>query len=183
MNKAVITNDIDEYLKNLDGEIIRKEELKIDDVREIEKIAYIKEKNKKTIIIAAEKFNIYAQNALLKLIEEPPSGVEFILVTNSKYTLLDTILSRVVLEKVIFDRETKFELKNITNDYILELLSSDLDKNDLKSILKIIIEAKELNEEQMNIISDAYKMIELNMDKEAILSLVMLSLKVENANL
>ena len=80
-------------------------------------------------------------------------------------------------------KKKKFELKNITNDYILELLTSDLDKNDLKSILKTIIETKELNEEQMKIISDAYKMIELNIDKEAILSLVMLSLKVENEDL
>ena len=183
MNKAVITNDIDKYIENLEGIIIRKDELKIDDVREIERIAYIKEKDKKTIIIAAEKFNIYAQNSLLKLIEEPPSGVEFILVTNSKYTLLDTILSRVFLEKVNFKKEDSFELKNITNDYILELLMSDLDKNDLKDILKNIIQNKELNEEQMNILSDAYKMIELNIDKESILALVMLSLKVENANL
>lgn len=181
--KAVITNDIDKFLENIDGEIIRREELKIEDVREIEKIAYIKEREKKRIVIAAEKFNIYAQNALLKLIEEPPRGVEIILVTKSKYTLLDTILSRVFLEKVNFDKENKFKLKNITNDYILELLTSDLEKDNLKAILKAIIETKELNEEQMKIISNAYKMIELNIDKEAILSLVMLSLKVENEDL
>lgn len=183
MNKAVITNDIDKYIENLEGIIIRKDELKIDDVREIERIAYIKEKDKKTIIIAAEKFNIYAQNALLKLIEEPPKNIEFIIVTNSKHSLLDTILSRVILERKIYETKDDFELKPITNDYILELLTSDLQKDDIKKLLKSIIKTKKLSEENLKIINDAILMLELNIDKEAIISLIMLSLKVENANI
>ena len=180
--RAVITNDIDKFLEKVDGDIIRREELKIEDVREIEKLAYIKEREKKKIIIAAEKFNIYAQNALLKLIEEPPSGVEIILVTNSKYTLLDTILSRVILEKHWFERNRSFELQKISNEYILELLTSSLEKEDIRALLNEIVKSKDLNEDQLKIVSDAYKMLELNIDKEAIISLVMLSLKVDNEN-
>ncbi len=183
MSKAVITNDIDKFLENISGEIIRRDELKIEDVREIEKLAYIAEKNKKLIVIAAEKFNIFAQNALLKLIEEPPKGVEFLIVTKSKYSLLDTILSRVQLEKKIFENKDEFELKSITNEYILELLTTDIEKEDIKKLLKAIIKHKNLNEENLKIINDAFVMLELNMDKEAIISLIMLSLKVKNANL
>ncbi len=183
MSKAVITNDIDKFLENISGEIIRRDELKIEDVREIEKLAYIAEKNKKLIVIAAEKFNVFAQNALLKLIEEPPKGVEFLIVTKSKYSLLDTILSRVQLEKKIFENKDEFELKSITNEYILELLTTDIEKEDIKKLLKAIIKHKNLNEENLKIINDAFVMLELNMDKEAIISLIMLSLKVKNANL
>ena len=183
MSKAIITNDIDKVLKNLNGEIIRKNEIKIEDVRDIEKLAYITEKNKKNIIIAAEKFNIYAQNALLKLIEEPPKNVEIIIITNSKYSLLDTILSRVKLEKIFFENKNEFELKSITNEYILELLTSDMQKDEIKQLLKAIIKNKNLDEEILKIINDAYLMLELNIDKEAIISLIMLSLKVKNANL
>ena len=183
MSKAIITNDIDKLLENLKGEIIRKDELKIEDVREIEKIAYIADRSKKTIIIAADKFNIYAQNALLKLIEEPPKNVEFIIVTKSKYSLLDTILSRVQLEKKIFENDDEFELKPITNEYILELLTSDMEKEEIKKLLKAILKNKNLNEDVLKIINDAYMMLELNIDKEAIISLVMLSLKVDNANI
>ncbi len=183
MSKAVITNDIDKFLENISGEIIRRDELKIEDVREIEKLAYIAEKNKKLIVIAAEKFNVFAQNALLKLIEEPPKGVEFLIVTKSKYSLLDTILSRVQLEKKFFENKDEFELKSITNEYILELLTTDIEKEDIKKLLKAIIKHKNLNEENLKIINDAFVMLELNMDKEAIISFIMLSLKVKNANL
>jgi len=181
--KAVITNDIDKFLENIKGEIIRKDEIKIEDVREIERLAYITEREKKVIVLAAEKFNVFAQNALLKLIEEPPKNVEFIIVTNSKHTLLDTVLSRVFIEKVNFEKENSFKLEKITNDYILELLRSDLEKSDIKALLKEILKNKELNETQMEVLSNAFKMLELNIDKEAIISLVMLSLKVENESL
>jgi len=183
LSKAVITNNIDKFLENIDGEIIRKDELKIEDVREIEKLAYISEKNKKLIVIAAEKFNIFAQNALLKLIEEPPKNVDFLIVTKSKYSLLDTILSRVALERKIFEENEEFELKPITNEYILELLTSDMEKEDIKKLFKTIIKKKDLSEETLKILNDAVIMLELNIDKEAIISLVMLSLKVENASL
>ena len=183
MSKAVITNNIDKFLDSINEEIIRRNELKIEDVREIEKLAYISEKNKKLIVIAAEKFNMFAQNALLKLIEEPPKNVDFLIVTKSKYSLLDTILSRVQLERRIFEENEEFELKPITNEYILELLSSNLEKEDIKKLLKAIVKNKNLSEESLKILNDAFLMLELNIDKEAIISLVMLSLKVENANL
>jgi len=41
----------------------------------------------------------------------------------------------------------------------------------------LIVKEKELSETQLKIITEAVKMIELNLDKEAIISLVMLSLK------
>jgi len=178
LSKAIITNDIDKVLKEIKADfIVRKDEIKIDDVNEIKQKAYIADKHSKLIVLAAEKFNVYAQNALLKLIEEPPKGVDFLIVTNSKYTLLDTILSRVFLEKKVYKENENIEIKTITNDYILELLTSDLEKKDIKELLYNIVKQKELNEEQMKIITDAVKMLELNIDKEAVLSLVMLSIK------
>ena len=177
MSKAVITNDIDRFLEEIKAwEVIRRDELKVDDVAFIKQKAYIADKNKRVIVIAAEKFNTYAQNALLKLIEEPPKNIDFLIVTNSKYSLLDTILSRVFVEKINYKKEHKEILKSITNEYILEILENS--KDNIKEILYDIVKQKELNEEQMEIITKSIKMIELNLDKEAVLSLVMLSLKV-----
>jgi len=179
LSKAIITNDIDRYLNNITAyEVIRKDELKVEDIAFIKQKAYIADKNKRLIVIAAEKFNIYAQNALLKLIEEPPKNIDFLIVTNSKYSLLDTILSRVFIEKVIYQKENKENLKAITNEYILEILESKKEKQEIKEFLYDIVKAKALNEEQMEIITKSIKMLELNIDKEAILALVMLSLKV-----
>ena len=184
MSKAVITNDIDKYLDEIKAwEKIRRDELKVDDVAFIKQKAYVSDRNNRLIVIAAEKFNIFAQNALLKLIEEPPKNIDFLIVTNSKYSLLDTILSRVFVEKVIYEKENTEELKTVTNEYILEILESKKEKEEIKEFLYYIVKQKELNETQMKIITKSIKMLELNLDKEAILSLVMLSLKVKNENI
>lgn len=46
------------------------------------------------IITQAHRMNDQAQNALLKILEEPPAGVIFILITPSRTLLLETIISR-----------------------------------------------------------------------------------------
>lgn len=49
------------------------------------------------IINDADKLEITAQNALLKTLEEPPNYVVILLLVSNQSTLLETILSRVVL--------------------------------------------------------------------------------------
>ena len=49
------------------------------------------------IFPAADTMNIQAQNALLKLLEEPPDGVRFLLLTENAQGLLATIRSRAPL--------------------------------------------------------------------------------------
>lgn len=46
------------------------------------------------VIVKAERLTIEAQNALLKLLEEPPLQVKLLLETEVPFTLLPTILSR-----------------------------------------------------------------------------------------
>lgn len=178
MNKVIITNDFEKVIKDtLYDEIVLRDELKIEDVREIKKLAYIAEKEKKVILIVAEKYNVYAQNALLKLLEESPKNIEFILLAKSKYALLDTILSRLILERRFFEKEIKeIEIKNISNSFIFELLKKDLEKEDVKSILKSLLKIAK-NEDELKIINDAILMIELNIDLKAVLSMVMLEFK------
>lgn len=72
-------------------------ELSIDIARAIIDECYIANENTKTIVIAANSYNIPAQNALLKILEEPPSGIVFLLLTQRKLTLLPTIRSRLPL--------------------------------------------------------------------------------------
>lgn len=72
-------------------------ELDIDTARSIIDESYIASEGTKTILIAALTFNIYAQNALLKVLEEPPRGVVFILYAKMKFLLLPTIRSRLLI--------------------------------------------------------------------------------------
>ena len=94
------------------------EAIKVEDIRELSRTAAVYPNDgerKAYVIYHAEKMNPAAQNAFLKLLEEPPSFVTFILCTENKYKLLDTVLSRCVCLKVYpvtFDEVTDFLVKN-----------------------------------------------------------------------
>ncbi|MEG0857831.1 MAG: DNA polymerase III subunit delta' [Terrisporobacter sp.] len=75
----------------------------VDEIREL--ISEVNKKpfegNKKVIIIhEGNKLTIQAQNALLKTIEEPPSGVFIIMLCESLELVLDTIKSRCQIYKL-----------------------------------------------------------------------------------
>ncbi len=74
------------------------ESIKIQTVREIKEqlafSAYQAEKTRYFFFLDAQLLTIPAQNALLKSIEEPPTGTQLIFVTQSPEKLLDTIRSR-----------------------------------------------------------------------------------------
>lgn len=76
-----------------------KREITVDQIREIVADAVIlpNEAEKKVYIIRdAGTMNSAAQNALLKILEEPPYFVAFILVTDNAASLLETVRSRCV---------------------------------------------------------------------------------------
>ena len=53
------------------------------------------------IIDSADTMNEQAQNALLKVLEEPPGSVLFVLIAENKAALLDTVISRCTAEKYL----------------------------------------------------------------------------------
>ena len=69
----------------------------INQVRNMEVWAHIKtEEGRKTVIIEnADRMQISVRNALLKILEEPPEDVVFILLTSKRNAIMQTILSRV----------------------------------------------------------------------------------------
>lgn len=97
-------------------------EYSIEDIKNL--IKETKIYNPKTRIYYLENFHlssIPAQNSFLKLLEEPPSSVQFVLTTDNKNNLLPTIVSRTKIiklqgndkrenmDKFVFD-ETKISL-------------------------------------------------------------------------
>lgn len=73
---------------------------RVDAVRQIIEDAYMKPneaEHKVYILAGADRMNESAQNALLKILEEPPEYVVFILTAVSKSVMLSTILSRSVV--------------------------------------------------------------------------------------
>lgn len=116
---AAIHPDISEYIPGGTANSFH-----VDTVRNIINDAYVQpnEADYKIYILAnAHCMNQNAQNALLKILEEPPKYVVFILTTNSKSALLSTVLSRSVcvsLEGVDIERAANYITSHCENiDY------------------------------------------------------------------
>ncbi len=104
---------------------------KIDIVREIRDNAYImpiEAKRKVNILLDCDKMNEPAQNAFLKVLEEPPEFMVFILITQNAQSLLTTVRSRCVTLTV-----QNPEL-NESADYIK--LKTGKDENDIFEALE-----------------------------------------------
>jgi len=118
--------------------LIERDELKIEDAKEIVKEAYIASKEERLIAVFALRYNIYAQNALLKLLEEPPKRCAFILVAKSKFIFLPTILSRLPVKKLPKSAEDLVEFESFTLEelYNLAQKSKEFSKAKAKGVLK-----------------------------------------------
>lgn len=107
------------FENNADFHIIEPEKnlIKVDSIREFEKEIYLKPtiSNRKCFIINdADLMNESAQNALLKILEEPPEYATILLVASKKERLLNTIKSRVTT--VNFNVLSLEELKKILGE-------------------------------------------------------------------
>lgn len=98
--KKRVHPDIITISRQLDDKGKQKREIYVDQIRDIVTDCAVlpNEASKKVYIIRdAGTMNTAAQNALLKVLEEPPYFVAFILVAESAGTLLETVRSRCVM--------------------------------------------------------------------------------------
>jgi len=93
----LIDNNVYSNLKIIepDGMWIKKEQL--EELKITFKTKSIDSSSRVYIIFHAEKLNKAAANSILKFLEEPEDGIIAILVTDNRYNILNTILSRCQL--------------------------------------------------------------------------------------
>ncbi|MEE0264722.1 MAG: hypothetical protein UD936_03760 [Acutalibacteraceae bacterium] len=99
-------NHPDVYTAQLTG---KSEVVNVEGIRSICSDVYIKPNEAKTkvyIIPNADKMQVQAQNAFLKVLEEPPQNVLFILCCTSSQQLLQTIRSRATVYRLGTDSYT-----------------------------------------------------------------------------
>lgn len=108
-----------------------KKSISIDQIRELREETIIKphQAEKRVFVIdCADTMNPYAQNALLKVLEEPPQTVMFILITESKAALLSTIISRcVILSLNTPEFSVAFDYIKNNTDFKAELIKEALE--------------------------------------------------------
>src|SRR6056297_1115629 len=122
--------------------------IKIDDIRKLIRFSTLKKehlKHKYTVIRNIENANLYAQNSLLKVIEEPGTDTLFLCSSCAFSTLLNTIRSRsfriCILNKPLKDLDALFcdeirWLGNLSFDILLDF--SQLSKTDQKQMINSI---------------------------------------------
>lgn len=114
-----------------DGMTKKGKSFTVDAVRQIRDDAFIvpNESDKKIYILKnGHNMNDQAQNAILKILEEPPTYVYFIIITTSKSTMLETVLSRVQVYSLLSD----------------EGEISDKEINSVKSFVTVLLNVNEL---------------------------------------
>lgn len=91
-----------------DGKKGKSNTFSVDAIREVRENAFVvpNESDKKVYILKnGQNMNEQAQNAILKILEEPPTYVFFVIVTTSKSTMLETVLSRVQVFSLLSEEE------------------------------------------------------------------------------
>ncbi|GAA7567376.1 DNA polymerase III subunit delta' [Helicobacter pylori] len=144
-NRLIYTDNLEESLEEVASlfkhhikfytEIVEKDkkviktfnkDFKIEHAKEVISKVHLKHSELNAFLIAAPSYGIEAQNALLKILEEPPNNVCFIMFAKSPNHVLATIKSRLIKE----DKRQKIPLKP------LDLDLSRLDLKDIYAFLK-----------------------------------------------
>ena len=121
------------------------EKTTVEDIKKIEEEAYLasNEADSKVFILEdADEYNDACQNKLLKIIEEPPKGVKFVLTASSVSAILPTVRSRVcaisgqVRDADSLMDEVRKAKRNLTEEKIVPLAHflCAYEKSDIGSI-------------------------------------------------
>ena len=203
INKStlLIVNDIDKAVEELSATLPRhsiriirneeegKNEFLRDQAKKTIKEAYIATSETKYIILCADSFRVEAQNSLLKVLEEPPKNIIFIIVTTSKTSILPTILSRVAVnyqktKKTVSEFKlnlAKLELKDI---YLFLKENQRINKIDAKDIVESIMytinkNRIKLTQKELHSFSSAMKLLELNSRPINVITTLLLNLSIK----
>lgn len=153
-----------------------KKNISVSQIRALRNDAYIKpHQAKKRIFIInnADTLNEQAQNALLKILEEPPQTVMFVLIAENKASLLDTIISRcVTLSLTPPEFSVAFDYIKKTTAFSPSLIQDALknEKNNIGRALNLL-NGKESSETET--VAKQFLNLALNCDQYSMLKLVL----------
>lgn len=199
LNKIVVTSDFESLKAKLESEFginnlrfFISDDFLLENAKEVIAEAYIAEKDEKILVIHANSFRTEAQNALLKIIEEPPRNIKFIIVTQSKNLLLPTIRSRMLIEnnltkkpKITLDLNLKSlslkELTSFIDQKIADEQAQKFGKNELKELVGVIVTKAvdagyKFSGEEMDYFFSLIKLADLNAKSHAVLTPLLLTI-------
>ncbi|QSZ42497.1 DNA polymerase III subunit delta' [Sulfurimonas aquatica] len=163
---------------------------KIEHAKAVLSESYISESQTKYILIASSDFTSVAQNSLLKLLEEPPRNIEFIIISATKSNLLPTVRSRLPILKVQNSHKlNQLELNLARLDYkeVFEFLKehSRIKKQEAKELVEALFYRASvtdmliLSPSQLDNFDKAYRLLDLNSRPQSVLAMLLMSFAQE----
>ena len=168
-----------------------KDEFQIEQANKTLKEAYIASNETKYLFLCGATFRVEAQNALLKILEEPPKNIVFILLVSSKNSLLPTIYSRLPyknLKKVVEKDNIELNIKKLDLKDIYTFIKNNqkITKDEAINIVETILikankENIKLNQKELDVFFKSIKLLELNSKPSTVLTYLLLSILEKEA--
>lgn len=164
-----------------------KDDFLLEDAKKVVKEAYIAEMKPKILVLGAKGYRVETQNSLLKILEEPPRNIVFILIAPTKTVFLPTIRSRMGLKELKIEKKivsSNLPLKNLYEKDIYEFVqaNSRISRTELKEIIQVIVSEAVLEhgisftEQELNHFSNLLELAQLNSRPQNILFTLLISI-------
>ncbi|MEA3227448.1 MAG: DNA polymerase III subunit delta' [Campylobacterota bacterium] len=162
------------------------DEFKLENAKAVVYEAYITTSQTKYIILGANSFNTVSQNSLLKILEEPPKNIEFIILSPSVSVLLPTVRSRLpIIKGNIIHKSLDISLNLARVDYgeVFQFLkeNSRIKKAEAKLLVEALYRQATIKDrlilsiKQLENFEKAYKLLELNSRPQSVLAMLVMS--------
>lgn len=189
----LISNNVEAEFERLKEELQEhrvvgfiEDEFKIEHAKAVIAESYISESQTKYIILGANNFNHISQNSLLKVLEEPPRNIEYIIISSTKSNLLPTVRSRMPILKgktTHIVQEVNINLSRVDYAEVFEFLKTNarVKKSEAKSLVEAlyhkatVVDKLVLTTAQLQNFDKAYRLLELNSRPQSVLAMLIMS--------
>jgi len=194
-SQVIISNDIEKTIEKLEAlvrteqiiKIIKEDNFLVEDAKLAIEKSYMASENITIILLGAKNFSPIVQNKLLKVIEEPPKNKVFIILTQSKSSILDTIRSRLPLsierqEVEAVDIGLDLNTLSLATVYMFIQQHKRTDAKSMKILIEHISketiksQAYKLDHTTLKLLSSAYIALDMGSPPSFILNTVLLKL-------
>lgn len=194
-SQVLITSNAEETILALEAlqkderliKVVKEESFLVEDAKFAIEKAYMASEETTVMILAATMFSPIVQNKLLKIIEEPPSNTEFILITPSKSTILDTIRSRLpvtILQNQKQSETFSFDVTQLSLQTVYEFVQAHKRTNaqEMTRIVERLSTAAmqsgkfDLDEKTLQLFSNAFVALDMGSPPSFVLNTLLLKL-------
>lgn len=191
----IISDDIESEVTKLEEQlkpfrvvkfVVIGEVFKLEHAKAVVAESYISESDTKYIILGSSDLSDVAQNSLLKLLEEPPRNIEFIIISPTKSNLLPTVRSRLPILKINnhhIVHELELNLARLDYKDVFSFLKENarVKKEEAKELVQAlfhratVVDMLILSPLQLDNFDKAYRLLSLNSRPQSVLAMLLMS--------